>query len=144
MLHIPILRHGKPYESIDKVEPLLSAGYADLFSELLADSARVVLLKDVPKSPGDPGACLTSNNPSLANCMFAPEQRSQLLGEVAVESAQLTGAEVVDPTPWLCYQGECPVVIGGTLSYRDTDHITTEYAASLSGALGRALDMLDG
>ena len=31
----------------------------------------------------------------------------------------------------LCYQGECPIVIGGTLSYRDTDHITTEYAANL-------------
>jgi hypothetical protein len=50
--------------------------------------------------------------------------------------------EVVDPTPWLCYQGECPIVIGGTLSYRDTDHITTEYAADLWAELGQALDML--
>ena len=49
----------------------------------------------------------------------------------------LAGATVVDPTPWLCWQGECPVVIGGTLSYRDTDHITTEYAATLSDSLGQ-------
>ena len=34
------------------------------------------------------------------------------------------------------------VVIGGTLSYRDTDHITTEYAANLWGELGTALGML--
>ena len=33
------------------------------------------------------------------------------------------------------------MVIGGTLSYRDTDHITTEYAATLSDSLGQALRM---
>ena len=63
--------------------------------------------------------------------MFEPVERSTVLGDVAVESARGSGIEVVDPTPWLCYQGECPIVIGGTLSYRDTDHITTEYAANL-------------
>ena len=67
---------------------------------------------------------------------------STVLGDVAVDSARTSGIEVVDPTPWLCYQGECPIVIGGTLSYRDTDHITTEYAANLWGELGSALHML--
>ena len=31
------------------------------------------------------------------------------------------------------------MVIGGTLTYRDTSHLTTEYAASLAGPLGTAL-----
>ena len=61
---------------------------------------------------------------------------------MAVESASVSGARVVDPTPWLCYQGECPIVIGGYLTYRDTDHITTEYAANLWATLGRALRMI--
>ena len=74
--------------------------------------------------------------------MFEPVERSTVLGDVAVESARGSGIEVVDPTPWLCYQGECPIVIGGTLSYRDTDHITTEYAANLWAELGTALHML--
>jgi len=130
------------YEATDKVAPLLADGYDELFSELLGGAGRVVLLRDVPKSPDDPGTCLTQGEPSLGDCMFNPVERSEILAEVAVESARLTGAEVVDPTPWLCYDSDCPVVIGGTLSYRDTDHITTEYAASLAGALGRALDML--
>jgi len=34
------------------------------------------------------------------------------------------------------------VVIGGTLSYRDNNHLTTEYAASLATPMGRALRML--
>ena len=74
--------------------------------------------------------------------MFEPDERSQLLGDVAVVSARSRGAKVVDPTPWLCYQGECPIVIGGKLSYRDTDHMTTEYAADLWGELGTALRMI--
>ena len=76
--------------------------------------------------------------------MFTPVERSTLLGDVAVKVALLHGADVVDPTPWLCWQDLCPVVIGGTLSYRDTDHLTTEYAAALAGALGRALGLADG
>ena len=103
---------------------------------------QVALVRDVPKSPDDPATCLSSGNPSLGDCMFEPVERSTVLGDVAVDSARASGIEVVDPTPWLCYQGECPIVIGGTLSYRDTDHITTEYAANLWGELGNALHML--
>ncbi len=132
------------FESTDQVAPLLASGYDDLFAGLLDASERVVLLRDVPKSSGDPGDCLTQSQPSLRTCMFQPVERSQVLGDVGVQSARLAGAEVVDPMPWLCYDGECPVVIGGTLSYRDTDHLTTEYAASLAGALGRALKMTGG
>ena len=128
--------------SIEETIPLLRAGYDELFSELHAAADEVVLLRDVPKSPEDPATCLTTGDPSLGDCMFEPEQRSQILGDVAVESASVSGARVVDPTPWLCYQGECPIVIGGTLSYRDTDHITTEYAANLWATLGRALRMI--
>lgn len=128
--------------SIDRTIPLLRAGYDELFSELDSAADEVVLLRDVPKSPEDPATCLTTGEPSLRDCMFEPEERSRILGDVAVESANVSGARVVDPTPWLCYQGECPIVIGGTLSYRDTDHITTEYAANLWATLGRALRMI--
>ena len=72
---------------------------------------------------------------------YDSELRPELMRR-AIAEIQDSGIEVVDPTPWLCYQGECPIVIGGTLSYRDTDHITTEYAANLWGELGSALHML--
>jgi hypothetical protein len=76
--------------------------------------------------------------------MFRPQERSRYLGDIAVQSAELAGVEIVDPTPWLCYDDECPVVIGGMLSYRDTDHLTTEYAEKLSDELGGALGMFGG
>jgi hypothetical protein len=135
-------RDGIRYETMPQLAPLLSGGYDELFLELANASDRVALMRDVPKSPDDPGTCLTSGSPSLNSCMFRPQERSRYLGDIAVQSAELAGVEIVDPTPWLCYEDECPVVIGGLLSYRDTDHITTEYAANLSDELGRALGML--
>ena len=128
--------------SVDGIVPVLREGYDDLFADLGQHADQVALIRDVPKSPDDPATCLSSGNPSLGDCMFEPVERSTLLGNVAVDSARASGIEVVDPVPWLCYQGECPVVIGGTLSYRDTDHITTEYAADLWAELGSALHML--
>ena len=128
--------------SVAGIIPVLRAGYDDLFFELSQHADQVALVRDVPKSPDDPATCLSSGNPSLGDCMFEPVERSTVLGDVAVDSARTSGIEVVDPTPWLCYQGECPIVIGGTLSYRDTDHITTEYAANLWSELGTALHML--
>ncbi|WP_435748146.1 acyltransferase family protein [Nocardioides sp. SYSU DS0663] len=131
------------YEALDRVVPLLADGYDDLFADLQDAAERVVLLRDVPKSSYDPATCLTTGSPDLGDCSFEPLERSRRLADVAVTSARLAEVEVVDPTPWLCYQGLCPVVVGGTLTYRDTDHLTTEYAASLAGALGRTLGMLD-
>ncbi|WP_372734633.1 acyltransferase family protein [Nocardioides sp.] len=122
--------------------PLLRVGYDELFLELQSAAEEVVLLRDVPKNADDPADCLTTGDPSLGDCMFTPVPRSQILGDVAVESASAIGVRVVDPTPWLCYQGECPIVIGNTLSYRDSDHITTEYAANLWATLGRAMRMI--
>jgi len=137
-----VLDAGRRVTSVEALVPLLTRGYADLFSQLGDAADRVVLLRDVPKSGADPATCLTTGSPSLGTCMFQPDERSRLLGDVAVAAATAAGATVVDPTPWLCWQDECPAVIGGTLSYRDTDHITTEYAATLSDSLGVALAMV--
>lgn len=139
-----LLQGDRRVNTVAGMTPLLDEGYDALFSRLSRAAQRVVLLRDVPKSSSDPATCLTTGTPTMATCMFRPEERSRMLGDVGVASALAAGAEVVDPTPWLCWQGECPVVIGGTLSYRDTDHITTEYAASLAGSLGTALGMLPG
>lgn len=55
-------------------------------------------------------------------------------------AATTAGATVVDPTSWICdtsnANGICPPVIGGTLVYRDSWHLTDAYAARLSTVLG--------
>lgn len=133
---------GDQLSEVDDIAPLLDAGYDDLFADLAATARRTVLIRDVPKAAEAPGTCISAED-SLKLCTFEPQERSAYLADVSVSSARDADVQVVDPTPWLCFDGDCPAVIGGTLSYRDSDHLTTEYSASLAEALGTALDMLE-
>ncbi|WP_160005597.1 acyltransferase family protein [Nocardioides sp. AX2bis] len=133
---------GTRLSEVDDIAPLLDAGYEDLFADLAGTAERTVLIRDVPKAAEAPGTCLSVEN-SLKRCTFEPQERSAYLADVSVEAAEDADVEVVDPTSWLCFEGDCPAVIGGTLSYRDSDHLTTEYSASLAEALGSALGMLE-
>ena len=49
----------------------------------------------------------------------------------------------MDTIGWFCFQGQCPMVVGHTVTFRDNDHITQTYALELRGlfhdALTRAL-----
>ena len=38
---------------------------------------------------------------------------------------------VNDPSDWFCYQQICPMVIGDTIAYVDTGHVSQTYAAEL-------------
>ena len=133
---------GTRQTEVEAIAPLIDAGYDDLFADLGETARRTVLIRDVPKAAEAPGTCLSAEN-SLKMCAFEPQERSAALADVAERSARDGGVQVVDPTSWLCFDGDCPAVIGGTLSYRDSDHLTTEYSASLAEALGEALDMLE-
>jgi hypothetical protein len=52
---------------------------------------------------------------------------------------------VIDPEPWLCSPaGNCPVVVGNTLVYRDTSHVAESYAETIAPVLGKRLSDLFG
>ena len=71
--------------------------------------------------------------------MFKPLAASVRDADISEEAAEATGTEVVDPTPWLCWENQCPVVIGDVLPYRDRGHLTTVYARSLVEELEKAM-----
>jgi hypothetical protein len=116
-------------------------GYVDLFTQLAPLADRAVLLRDVPKSEEEPDTCLTTGHPDLGDCMFKPLAASVRDADISVEAADATGTQVVDPTKWLCWQNQCPVVIGDVLPYRDRGHLTTVYALSLTDELVKALGL---
>ena len=116
--------------------PPADAGYDDLFADLAA--TRPPRRADPRRAQGRRGARDLHQRRGLPQAVHVhPRERSADLADVAVASARDAGVQVVDPTPWLCFDGDCPAVIGGTLSYRDTDHLTTEYSASLAEASAR-------
>ncbi|WP_232677502.1 acyltransferase family protein [Nocardioides sp. R-C-SC26] len=118
---------------------LTEEGFARIFERLVPLADRVVLLRDAPKNPGDPGDCLTTGDPDLGDCMFDPLPSQEVDSDASVRAAETVGIDYVSPVPWLCWQDECPVVIGDTLSYRDRGHISATYAADLAEPLGKKL-----
>jgi peptidoglycan/LPS O-acetylase OafA/YrhL len=124
-----------------QVADVLRAGYVDLFADLLPLTDRVVLIADVPANAEDPAICLTTGSPDLGTCMFRPQWRSHFLREQSIAAARETGVQVVDPTRWICWQRECPVVVGSTVTYRDLDHLSATYVGELAEPLGKALGL---
>jgi len=125
----------------DGEEDATRAGYVELFTRLATISDRPVLLRDVPKAEVEPDTCLTTGRPDLGDCMFKPLAASVRDADISEEAAAATGTEIVDPTKWLCWENQCPVVIGDVLPYRDRGHLTTVYARELSDELIKALGL---
>jgi hypothetical protein len=126
------------------VEAATRDGYADLFHELASYARRTVLIADVPQRIGDTAECLTTGHPDLGTCAFTPQGRADRMRKATVEAADASGVQVVDPQPWLCWDHTCAVVVGSTITYRDSSHLSGTYAAELAPDLGRALALGSG
>ncbi|MCW2814018.1 MAG: oatA [Nocardioides sp.] len=114
-------------------------GFRRLFDRLALTTDRVVLLRDIPRIAQAPDQCLTGRDADLGSCLWPPLLDREAITEASVAAADAADVDVVDPRPWLCWDGECPAVIGDLVSYRDQDHLTTAYAAELGDDLGREL-----
>jgi len=127
----------------DPADPdrLWGEAWARLFAALRADAGRVVLLADTPTLSRDPLDCLTTYG--VADCAEPPGTvlRDARWRAGAENAARAAGIAVLDPTPWLCGR-RCPLIVGDLLVYRDNNHLTSAYAASLSPLLRRALGRL--
>jgi hypothetical protein len=59
--------------------------------------------------------------------------------DALVLAVKQTGASLADLRDYFCFHGDCPLVIGGVLVYRDSNHMTAVYARSLSPILEQRL-----
>lgn len=123
------------------VAHMFSAGLQRTIDALQGSVGRTVVLGDAPGVPEMPADCLAARNATLGDCAFPRSERSVLLFQAAREGARASGADFVSPLEWFCADGDCPVVVGSTVTYRDTEHITSTYAAQLADPLGEALDL---
>ena len=128
----------------DGIDAAVQQGYVDLFTRLAPIADRTVLLRDVPKSVQLPDECLTESGHDLGDCLFKPLPASVNDADISEAAADEAGTEVVDPTPWVCWDGSCPAVVGDVLPYRDRGHLTTVYAESLADEVARVLGLSSG
>ncbi|GAA2861640.1 acyltransferase [Actinoplanes cyaneus] len=119
-----------------------TAAWRRTFGAFTGMGARVALIKDTPYFDERVPVCLARQarlkrinrcGASVTEALRGPAQRAALAGLTDPRVTQ------IDPVPWLCSATFCPAVVGNVLVYRDSNHLTTTYAQTVSPLLDRAL-----
>ena len=105
-----------------------------------AVDAPVAVLADTPDMLEDPAPCLSAN---LSQAEACGQPRERALGgaarEAQVSATAARGIPLIDLNGYLCDDDWCPPIIGNTLVYRDSHHLTAEISADLADVLGERL-----
>jgi len=98
-----------------------------------AFSRHVVVVADDVGVATQPVDCLLRRHASMKSCTTTwPADRFSLNEDIAVK-AKLHGFGFINTSGWFCFQRQCPMVVGRTIVYTDTGHITAQYAQALAG-----------
>jgi peptidoglycan/LPS O-acetylase OafA/YrhL len=117
-----------------------AAAWVATVNRIKRTGALPVVIPDTPVARRDVPSCLAAYPTEIGRCHL-DVFRSLLLPRQRIVRAlvQAHGARVVDSTAWFCTPTTCPAVIGGTVVYRDDNHLTSAYAERLAGVLDEAL-----
>jgi peptidoglycan/LPS O-acetylase OafA/YrhL len=120
-------------------------GYADAWRALPSSVRRIVVIRDTPRMRGSTLDCvqeaMDDGAPAASACAVPRRLALQPDPEVAAATRAQSGrVRVVDLTPQLCDARTCPAVVGGALAFKDEDHLTPVFAATLGPFLRRDID----
>jgi peptidoglycan/LPS O-acetylase OafA/YrhL len=125
----------------ERFRRLVARGFREQVRLLAPLTPRLVVLGDVPKLPREPGVCLSSGDVDLGDCLFAPGPVMASIQRSFGRAVEGVGGQFVDAQRWFCWDGECPSVVGRTITMRDSEHITPEYAEQLAPSLASGLGL---
>lgn len=113
-------------------------------SALPASVARIYVLRDIPMDKTTSHSCVeqaVARRRAPGTHCAVP--RSRLVRDPTASAARrlyARGARVIDLTDFFCSQRDCFPVVGGVLTHKDRDHMTSAFSATLGPYLARAVD----
>jgi len=112
-----------------------------LMQQLHGTGAKVLVLGPIPSPHTSVPICLSGHLDDATACAL---RRSTAVNQpgIAAESAATTagGGQYADLTELFCTTGRCPVIVGNSLVYLDTSHLTLEYSRLLAPVIGALAD----
>ena len=121
--------------------PLFGRGVRSSLHKLMQITPRVYVIGGTPLLPKVASDCLGSRRSTLGTCVRAPGTAILARNKLWSDAAEAVDAHFINVLPWLCHSSVCPVVVGNIIVYRDADHISTTFAATLEDALARRLSL---
>ncbi|MEO7146811.1 MAG: acyltransferase family protein [Terrimesophilobacter sp.] len=109
----------------------------------LPATSHTLVISDTPSFTGTPALCLSVHLKDAESCS---RPRSDALdghlADAEKSAAEGAGAVFLDLNDFLCTNKECGVIIGSTLVYRDSHHLTATFARELSPEVWVGLEPL--
>jgi peptidoglycan/LPS O-acetylase OafA/YrhL len=107
------------------------AGFGLLIDAVKPLARQVVVIGDPPSQEREPVDCLLGRGATLATCArtLTQDQASEYAGLQRIVQVRRVG--FIDTMGWFCFEGTCPLVVGRTITHRDTDHVTMSYVLEL-------------
>jgi peptidoglycan/LPS O-acetylase OafA/YrhL len=104
--------------------------------ERLPTRAQLVWIADTPWMGEDPAECAEAQRENLSVCAVPREEAlNEPLAQAMQDEVLAAGGMYLDPTPALCDEHSCGVVVDDMLVWRDHHHITVTYTRHLQGVL---------
>ena len=125
-------------------KPLLVSGLEQMWRSFLDKGTAVVVVADTPRPQIDVPSCVSDNPEQLTRCTFDRDEGNRARSTSLSDAAAATpGTTFVDLSDAICPTQRCAPVIGDVLLYRDTNHLTNTYAATLAPRLDTLLPAID-
>ncbi|WP_435405782.1 acyltransferase family protein [Mycolicibacterium parafortuitum] len=125
----------RPYDAIwlDRLTQLVR--------QLRETGAEVLVLGPTPGAKAAVADCLSSHLDEVDNCIPTRSSAINELGSSAESIATANGGgHYADLTDLFCTTDRCPVIVGNTLVYFDSNHLTLAYSRHLAPAMGTLAD----
>lgn len=105
----------------------------------LAQSTRVLVLRDLPNAPGSVPKCILSNSGDVEPCEFGVKDAAKARVEMERNSVIRSGGMFIDPLSIVCPDDRCDVIDGDLVIYSDSNHLTASYSRSVADDLARLI-----
>ncbi len=95
-------------------------------------SKSVLVLADNEGIHRQPVDCLLARGATMTTCTSTWPKLRFALNDALASSAKAKGFGFLNTRGWFCSKSQCPMVVGRTIVYRDTGHITRPYSLVLA------------
>jgi SGNH domain (fused to AT3 domains) len=113
-------------------------------AQTLSATGRVVVIGDPEGQGSQPVDCLLAQHATMASCTTTwPGSTLALYDEIQRRATQL-GVGFLPTRQFVCFDHECPMVIGNTIAWMDNSHLTVAYSTQIAEPFRQAfLEVLE-
>lgn len=133
-------RHAAPGARYSESQDQIAQGVNSYVSELERAGIRVAAIRHTPWQAEDVPACMTRPGANADTCSLSDHEATPN-GSLNIAAKNQPSLRIIDLQRYFCFDGRCPVVIGGVLVYRDKHHLTATYARSMAPILKREIEV---